>query len=69
MEIRAGRKEKAMKYVTLFEKGLWHRCFPIDFTKFPIIPFLQNTQAASVFINIVEQKLVNRDRDDFSHEQ
>ena len=32
-----------MKYATLLEKGLWHRCFPMDFAKFPIIPFLQNT--------------------------
>ena len=38
-----GQGEKAMKYATLLEKGLWHRCFPMDFAKFPIIPFLQNT--------------------------
>ena len=25
------------------KKGLWHRCFPVNFAKFLRIPFLQNT--------------------------
>ena len=28
---------------TLFKKWLWHRCFPVNFAKFLITPFLQNT--------------------------
>ena len=28
---------------TLFKKRLWHRCFPGNFVKFSITPFLQNT--------------------------
>ena len=27
----------------LFKKRLWHRCFPVNFTKFLRAPFLQNT--------------------------
>ena len=28
---------------TLSNKRLWHRCFPVNFAKFPRTPFLQNT--------------------------
>ena len=28
---------------TLLKKGLWHRCFPVNFAKFLRTPFLQNT--------------------------
>ena len=28
---------------TLLKKKLWHRCFPVNFAKFPRTPFLQNT--------------------------
>ena len=28
---------------TLFNKRLWHRCFPVNFVKFQRTPFLQNT--------------------------
>ena len=28
---------------SLLKKGLWHRCFPINFAKFLQTPFLQNT--------------------------
>ena len=44
---------------TFFNKGLWpatveeksprHRCFPVDFVKFPKTPFLQNTSGRLVF--------------------
>ena len=27
---------------TLLKKRLWHRCFPVNFAKFPRAPFLQN---------------------------
>ena len=28
---------------TVLKKGLWHRCFPVNFAKFLRTPFLQNT--------------------------
>ena len=28
---------------TLLKKRLWHKCFPVDFVKFPRTSFLQNT--------------------------
>ena len=27
----------------LWKKRLWHKCFPVNFVKFPTAPFLQNT--------------------------
>ena len=35
--------KKGLKSATLFKKRLWHRCFPVNFAKFPRTPFLQNT--------------------------
>ena len=32
-----------LRPATLFKKRHWHRCFPMNFTKFLRIPFLQNT--------------------------
>ena len=32
-----------LRPATLLKKRLWHRCFPVDFTKFLRTPFLQNT--------------------------
>ena len=31
------------RLATLFKKRLWHRCFPVNFAKFLITPFLKNT--------------------------
>ena len=31
--------KKGLKPTTLFKKGLWHRCFPVNFTKFLRISF------------------------------
>ena len=36
-------KVAGLRPVTLLKKRPWHRCFPVNFTKFPRIPFLQNT--------------------------
>ena len=30
-------------FLTLLEKSLWHRCFPVNFAKFLRTPFLQNS--------------------------
>ena len=32
----------------LLKKGLWCKCFPVNFTKFPRTPFLQNPFRATV---------------------
>ena len=34
--------KRGLRPTTLFKKRLWHRCFPVNFTKFRT-PFLQNT--------------------------
>ena len=34
---------RSRRSVTLLKKRLWHRCFPVNFTKFLRTPFLQNT--------------------------
>ena len=36
-------KVAGLKSATLLKKNLWHRCFPVNFTKFLRTPFLQNT--------------------------
>ena len=42
---------------TLFKKRLLHRCFPVNFVKFSITPFLQNTSGRlplrSAYMDIV----------------
>ena len=35
---------------TLLKKRLWHRCFPVNFAKFLITPFLQNTSGRLLLI-------------------
>ena len=32
----------SLRPATLLKKKLWHRCFPVNFVKFPRTPFLQN---------------------------
>ena len=36
-------KVAGLRPTTLLTKRLWHRCFPVNFSKFLRIPFLQNT--------------------------
>ena len=36
-------RDAGMRTATLLKKGLWHRCFPVNFAKFPTISFLQKT--------------------------
>ena len=37
------KKVVGLRPVTLLKKRLWHRCFPMNFTKFSRTLFLQNT--------------------------
>ena len=36
-------KVASLRPATLLKKGLWHRCFPMNFAKFLRTPFSQNT--------------------------
>ena len=36
-------KVASVRPATLFKKRLWHRCFPVNYSKFLRTPFLQNT--------------------------
>ena len=36
-------KVAGLRPTTLSKKTLWHRCFPVNFAKFPRAPFLQST--------------------------
>ena len=36
-------KVAGLTSATLFKKGLWHSCFPVNFAKFLGTPFLHNT--------------------------
>ena len=33
----------SLRHATLLKERLWHRCFPVNFVKFPRTCFLQNT--------------------------
>ena len=51
-----------LKPATLFKKRLWHRCFPVNFTKFLRTPFLQNTTGGSfcqIFLYFVFRSIFN----------
>ena len=38
-----------LRPATLFKKRLWHKCFPVNFTKFLRTPFLQNTSGGCFY--------------------
>ena len=44
------KKVAGLRPATLLKKRLWHRCFLVNFGKFPIIPFLQNTSGRLLLI-------------------
>ena len=48
-----------LRHATLFKKSLWHRCFPVNFTKFIRTSFLkEHLVAASVSrLNVQHNKL------------
>ena len=39
--------KKCLKPATLFKKGLWDRCFPVNFTKFLTSFFIENLLVAA----------------------
>ena len=38
-----------LRPATLLKKRLWHKCFPVNFTKFLRTPFLQNTSGGCFY--------------------
>ena len=42
----------------LLKKRLWHRCFPVNFAKFPRTPFLQNT-SGRLFLSKERREKIN----------
>ena len=62
-------KVAGLMRATLFKKRLWHRCFPVDFTKFSITSFLQNT-SGRVLLEKSTQILttINSNEENFNQE-
>ena len=48
------------KPTTLLKKRLWHRCFPVNFSKFLKTPFLKNTCFCFLNLPAVERSLLNQ---------
>ena len=46
-------KVAGLRPATLLKSGLWHRCFPVNFVKFPRTLFLQNF-SGRLLLNRVE---------------
>ena len=46
-------KVAGLRPATLLKKRLWHRCFPVNFTKFLRTPFLQNTSGRLLRIRAI----------------
>ena len=42
-EVKKGVLISCLRPATLLKKGIWYRCFPVNFAKFQRIPLLQNT--------------------------
>ena len=53
-------KVAGLRPATLLKKRLWHRCFPVNFVKFPISPILQNT-SGRLLLQLRSTKLVLND--------
>ena len=51
-------KAAGLRPATSLKKRFWHRCFPVSFTKFLRIPFLQNTSGRLLLgkVNLSERK-------------
>ena len=47
------------KPATLLKKGPWHRCFPVNFTKFLRTPFLQNTSGRLLLYDLHSEIWIN----------
>ena len=46
-------KVLCLRPASLLKKRIWHRCFPANFAKFLITPFLQNTSGRQLLFNQV----------------
>ena len=46
-----------LRPATLLKKRHWHRCFPVNFAKFPRTPFLQNTSGRLLFSSAYRYKI------------
>ena len=42
-EVNKGVLRSCLRPAILLKKGIWHRCFPVNFAKFQRTPLLQNT--------------------------
>ena len=51
-------RDKNIRPATLLKKGLWHRCFPMNFAQFLRTPFLQNTSGRLLLSEICRIKFV-----------
>ena len=47
-------KVAALRPATLLKKILWHRCFPVNFAKFPRTTFLKNTSGWLLCFNTLK---------------
>ena len=47
-------KVAGLRPATLLKKRLWHKCFPLNFAKFPRTPFLQNTSGRLLLSVVVK---------------
>ena len=52
LEISQNSQENAYARVSFLKKRLWHRCFPVNFSKFLRTPFLRNT-SGQLFLKVV----------------
>ena len=54
-------KDAGLRLATLLKKILWHRCFPVNFTKFLRTPFLQNTSWRLLLDRQTKSKETNKE--------
>ena len=57
-------KVAGLRPAVLFQKRLWHRCFPVSFVKFLRTPFLQNS-SGRLFLKLKFGKFLENSRSSF----
>ena len=60
-EVKKGVLRSCLRPPILLKKGIWHRCFPVNFAKFQTTPLLQNTPdncLCSLLLPIILSKIV-----------
>ena len=50
-DVSENSQENTYVRVSLYQ-GLWHKCFPVNFAKFLITPFLQNTSGRLLLFRV-----------------